>query len=148
MSIEEKITNDIKKAMKEKDVTAISALRMLKASIEELFIQKKRTQLKDEDIIKLVKTMVRRHNDSIEQFTKGKRPDLVEKEKAQLKIIKRYVPEELPAEELKKMINEAISETGATSKKDMGKVMKLVLEKAKGKADGKTVSQIVGSLLR
>jgi len=148
MSLEKKINDDLKKAMKDKDQGKISVLRMIRADIQSLSIEKKRNELNDEDIIKLVHRQAKRHKESIEQFTKGGRNDLVEKEKAELKIIELYIPEQLSEEELRKIVSEAISETGASSKADMGKVMKFVLEKAKGRADGKTVSGIVASLLK
>ena len=97
--------------------------------------------------MKIVRGQVKRHLDSIEQFGKGNRPDLVEKEKKELVILKGYMPEELPLEELKKIIDAAIKELGAGSKKDMGNVIKLVMERVKGRADGKTISQIVSASL-
>lgn len=148
MNLVEKIDSDLKKAMKDKDQNRLSALRMLKADIESLSIQKKRGELKDEDIIKLIRGRIRKHKDSIEQFEKGARGDLVENEKGQLGVLERYIPEQLSQQELEKMAKEAVSETGASSKADMGKVMKAVMEKAKGRADGKAVSQIVASLLK
>jgi uncharacterized protein YqeY len=86
---------------------------------------------------------VKQHEDSIEQFTKGNRPDLVEKEKKELEILKAYLPEELSPEVIKKIIEEAVTATGAIGIKDMGKVMKEVNAKVAGKADGKTVSDLV-----
>ena len=148
MKLEEKIDNALKSAIKGKDRDRLSTLRMLKADIESLFIEKKRSELKDEDIIKIIRTQIRKHRDSIEQFAKGGREDLVEKEKKELKVLEAYMPEGLSEEELKKMIQEAISETGAGSKKDMGKVMKAMMEKVKGRTDGKTISRIVASLLK
>ena len=143
-----KARNALKSAIKGKDRDRLSTLRMLKADIESLFIEKKRSELKDEDIIKIIRTQIRKHRDSIEQFAKGGREDLVEKEKKELKVLEAYMPEGLSEEELKKMIQEAISETGAGSKKDMGKVMKAMMEKVKGRTDGKTISRIVASLLK
>ena len=148
MRLQERIDNDLKKAMKDKDRLKLSALRMLKAGIESLAIERKRGELKDEDILKLVRTQIRKHTDSIEQFTKGGRAELAEKEKAEMKMLAPYMPEELSEEDLKTMVTEAISEAQAASKADMGKVMKLVMAKVKGRADGKKVSQMVSSLLK
>lgn len=148
MKLEEKIEKDLRQALKAKFAIKVSTLRMLKADIENLSIGKKRSELGDEDIIKLVRTQIRKHKDSIEQFTKGGRTDLAEKEKKELEILLAYMPEEVSEEELRRIAAEAIAEAGVTSKKDMGKVMKVVMEKVKGRADGKTVSQVVASLLK
>lgn len=148
MKLKEKIDADIKKAMKDKDQEKLSTLRMLKADIEAKSIENNRKELTDEDIVKLVRTQIRKHKESVEQFTKGGRAELAEKEKRETKILASYMPEELSTEELKKIVQEVISEAGATSKADMGKVMKLAMGKVKGKADGKAVSQVVSGLLK
>ncbi len=148
MSLEEKINKDLTEAVKAKDQNKVSSLRMLKADIESVFIQKKRVELKDEDVIKVIKSRIKKHKESIEQFTKGNRTDLADKEKKELEVLKPYAPQEMPKEKIEKLVKEAIAESGATSKKEMGKVMKLVMSKAGGKADGKTVSQIVSGLLK
>ena len=148
MKLEEKINSDLKQALKDKKEGVVSTLRMLKAAIESLSIERKRAELKDEDVAKLVRTQIRRRKESIEQFTKGKREDLAEKEKRELDILKVYMPEELGEEELKKIAREAIAESGAASKSEMGKVMKVMMGKVKGRADGKTVSSIVSGLLK
>jgi len=148
MKLEERIETDLKKAMKDRDQNKVSVLRMLKAEIGSLFIAKKRTELKDDDITKLIRTQFRKHKDSIEQFTKGGRAELAEKEKAEMEVLTAYMPQELSPEELEKIVREAIKETGATSKADMGKVMKIAMGKVKGRADGKAVSQAVSGLLK
>ena len=148
MKLEERIETDLKKAMKDRDQNKVSVLRMLKAEIGSLFIAKKRTELKDDDITKLIRTQIRKHKDSIEQFTKGGRAELAEKEKAEMEVLTAYMPQELSPEELEKIVREAIKETGATSKADMGKVMKIAMGKVKGRADGKAVSQAVSGLLK
>lgn len=146
-TIEGRIENEFKSAMKERDAVKVSTLRMLKAEINNLKLDENKNSLTDEEIMKIVRGQVKRHLDSIEQFGKGNRPDLVEKEKKELVILKGYMPEELPLEELKKIIDAAIKELGAGSKKDMGNVIKLVMERVKGRADGKTISQIVSASL-
>ena len=133
--------------MKARDALKVSTIRMLKAEINNLKLTGSKKELKDEDITKIIARQVKQHKDSIEQFEKGKRDDLVEKEKKELKVLLSYLPEQCSPEKLKKIITETIKELGATSKKDMGHVMKAVMEKAKGKADGKTVSQIVSGML-
>jgi len=144
--MKERIEKELKEAMKKKDEIKISCLRMLKADIHNLSIQKKE-DIKNEDIVKIIQKQVRQHKDSIEQFTKGKRDDLAEKERKELIILESFLPKQLPAEELKKVIKDVIGECGATTKKDMGKVIKEVMARIKGQADGKTVSQIVSELL-
>ena len=143
----EKINSDLKTAMKEKDILRLSALRLLKAAINNKMIELKVNELKDSDIIALIRKDVKRHLDSIEQFKKGKRDDLVKKEEAELKVLKSYLPKEASPEEIKEVVKKVIEETKACGKKDFGKVMKVTMEKLKGAADGKTVSSIVNELL-
>ena len=147
MTLEERMENEFKSAMKEKNAIKVSTLRMLKADMNNVKLDKNKKNLGDEEIVKIVQRHLRQHKDSIEQFEKGNRPDLVEKEKKELEILKRYMPEALPEKELKKIIAAAIEETSAAGKKDMGKVIKAVVEKAKGRADGKTVSRLVSVML-
>ena len=147
MQLEEKIENEFKAALKGRDAIKVSTLRMLKADINNLKLDKNKKTLADEEILKIIQRQVKQHKDSIEQFDKGKRQDLVDKETKELKILLSYMPEQCPPEELKKIAKEAIAETGATTRKDMGRVMKAVMEKVKGRADGKTVSQIVSGML-
>ncbi|UCD55574.1 MAG: GatB/YqeY domain-containing protein [Candidatus Omnitrophota bacterium] len=148
MSLEEQIENKFKTALKQKDKIQVSTLRMLKAEIINIKLEQNKKALKDEEIIKIIQRQVKQHKDSIEQFEKGKRQDLAEKEKKELAILSSYMPEQLSAEELKKIIEDVIKELEATSKSEMGKVMKSVMVRVKGRADGKKISQIVSNLLR
>jgi len=148
MTLEEKIENEFKAAMKQRDVIKISTLRMLKADINNLKLDHNKKKLTDEEIIKIIQRQVKQHKDSIEQFGKGKREDLVEKEKKELDILLRYMPEQLSEEELKKIVALVVQEVGAADKSAMGKVMKAVMEKVKGRAGGKKVSQIVSGMLK
>lgn len=145
--IEERIESELKAAMKNKDEIRISCLRMLKAEMHNLFIQK-REKLKDEDIIRVIQKQARQHNDSIEQFTKGNRDDLVTKEKKELAILESFLPQAISQEELERIAKEVISSLGAPTPNDMGRVMKEVMAKVKGRADGKVISQVVSGLLR
>ena len=147
MSLEERIENEFKAALKQKDKIKVSTLRMLKADIINIKLDQNKKTLKDEEIVKIIQRQVKQHKDSIEQFEKGKRQDLVEKEKKELDILLSYMPEQMSEEELKKIINDTIKELKATSKNEMGKVIKSVMERVKGRADGKKVSQIVLSML-
>ena len=143
----EKIDADLKTAIKKKDAAWKSALRLLKTAINNKMIEQKVNELKDSDIIALIRKDVKRHQDSIEQFKKGERDDLVKKEEAELEILKSYLPKEVSPDEIKEIVKKIIDETGASGKKDFGKVMKAVMEELKGACDGKTVSSIVNELL-
>lgn len=146
-SMSVKLDDDLKEAMKKKDSIKVSTLRMVKAAIQNMTIEKRTESLEDGDILKIISKQIKQREDSIEQFTKGQRSDLAEKETAELEILKMYLPPPLSGDELIAITKEAITEVGAQSKKDMGKVMKIVMEKVKGRADGKAVSQIVSGQL-
>ena len=141
--LEEKIFNDYKEAMKNRDTLKSSALSFLRAAMINVAIEKKKKNLDDNDCIAVIKKQIKQHQDSIEQFQKGNRQDLADKETKELEILKSYLPPELPAEEIKKIIEEAIALTGAQDMKDMGKVMKEVTAKITGRADSKLVSDLV-----
>ena len=146
--LEEKINNNLKEAMKSKDSIRVSCLRMIIADIKNASIAKQE-ELKDEDIIGVLQKQVKQHKDSIEGFKKGDRQDLVDKESKELEIIRTYLPEELKPEEIASIVKEAIKETGAKDKKDMGKVMGAVMPKVKGRADGKLVQkEVIGQLTK
>lgn len=148
MSLEKKIEADIKVSMKEKNVLKLSTLRMLKAEFENVKLDQNKKELNDGEVTKVIQRQVKTHRDSIDQFEKGKRDDLVEKEKKELDILLSYLPRQMSEEDLKKIVAETIKELGATTKKDMGRVIKTVIEKTKGKTEGKAVSQIVSSILK
>ena len=146
MSIE-KIDSDLKKAIKEKDAPRLSVLRLLKTAISNKMIELKVDKLEDNDIITLIRKDIKRHQDSIEQFKKGGRGDLVKKEGEELEVLKSYLPKEASPEEIKEIVKKVIEETNTSGKKDFGKVMKATMERLKGSSDGKTVSSIVNELL-
>ncbi len=141
--LEEKILNDYKKAMKARDQIRSSTLSFLRSSLANAAIEKKKKKLEDKEVISVIKKQVKSHLDSIEQFKKGNRQDLVDKETKELEILKSYLPPELSAEEIKKVIEEVITELGVSDIKDMGKVMKELMPKIGGQAEGKTVSNLV-----
>lgn len=143
----EKIDSDFKKAMKEKNAIQLSTLRMLKAAIYNKMIELNVNELTSSDIILLLRKDIKRHQDSIEQFKKGNRDDLVRKEEAELDILKTYLPKEASSDEIKEIVKKIIQETEAKGKKDFSTVMKAAMAKLKGAADGKTVSSIVNELL-
>ena len=143
MSLEAKLTTDIGVAMKAKDATRLTALRMLKAALMNKSIEKGRALEANEEL-QVVSTLVKQRRDSIEQFTNAGRTDLVEKETAELTVLQAYLPAAATPEEINAAVAEAIAETGASSPKDMGKVMKAVMPKLAGKnADGKAVNEAV-----
>ncbi len=145
--LEKKINDDLKGAMKEKKTIKIETLRMLKAEIKNVTISKKGTSLEDKDVFQIISKQIKQHRDSIETFSKGGREDLAEKEKQELEILQSYLPKQLSKEEIVSIVKQAIVETSAASRSDMGKVMKVVMEKVKGAAEGKLVSQIVAEQL-
>jgi len=143
MSLEEKILNDYKEAMKAKDTLKSSALNFLRAEMLNVAIAKKKQKLEDTEVLAVIRKQVKEHQDSIEQFQKGGRTDLADKESKELEILKSYLPPPLPKEQIQKIIEEVASELGAKDMKDMGRVMKEVSAKCAGAADGKTVSELV-----
>ncbi len=143
MLLEEKIMNDYKQAMKDKDALKASALSFLRSQLQYAMIDKKLDKLPDGDVIAVIKKQVKQRLDSIEQFEKGNRPDLAQKEKAEAEILKNYLPREMSREELEGLIEKTIQETGAKSIKDMGAVMKVLLEGLAGRCDNKLVSELV-----
>jgi len=148
MDTYEKIESQMKDAMKHKDSLKLSVLRMAIAAVRNTEIVKKVKKLEEGDVLQVIQKMIKEHRESITQFEKGNRPDLVEKEKRELEVLQRYVPKEMGLEELTSIVNIAVQESGFTSKADAGKVMKVVMERVKGKADGKIVNKIVLSLLK
>jgi uncharacterized protein YqeY len=164
MSLKEKIEEDLKRAMKEKKEREISVLRLLKNAIflkekekrYKIFSQKKgikeeelekESQLSDEEIIEVILSEIKKRKEAILEFEKGKREDLVKKEGEEIEILRRYLPEQLSEEEIRKLAKEIIEKVGAKEMKDMGKVMKELMPKVKGRAEGEVVSKIVKELL-
>jgi uncharacterized protein YqeY len=133
-------------AAKATDKIRLSALRMLKNGLHNREIDLKR-ELNEAEFLQLLSGMVKQRKDSIEQFDKGGRPDLVEKEEAELKVIREFMPAQMSETELDAIIAEAIRETGAAGVRDMGKVMKFLMPRVTGKADGKTVGEKVKLIL-
>ncbi|PNR93498.1 aspartyl-tRNA amidotransferase subunit B [Petrotoga miotherma DSM 10691] len=140
------LNNDLKKYMKEKNTLALNAVRSIISEIKNKEVEKG-SELTEEEIVQLIKKQIKMREDSIEQFEKADRKDLAEKERKEVEILQEYLPEQLSDEELRKIIEETIKEVNATSKKDFGKVMKLVIQKVQGRADGKKISEILSTLL-
>ncbi len=146
MSLLDRINEDLKKAMKEKDSLRLSCLRMLKTAIKKVQVEKAR-QLNDEEIIAVIHSLIKKGKEAVENFKRGNRADLAEKEEKEIKIFYEYLPEQLTSEEIEKIVKDAISEVKATSIKDLGKVMKVAMSKVAGRAQGKDVSEIAKRLL-
>jgi len=147
MSLSKQIVADLTAAMKAQDAAKTSTLRMVKAAMMNRQIEKG-GELDDDEMFKLLRSLVKQRRDSIEQYGKAGRIDLVEKESAEIAVIDAYLPKAAAAEEIEQAVAQAISETGATSMKDMGKVMKTAQALLAGKnADSRTVSEIVKAKL-
>jgi uncharacterized protein YqeY len=143
MTLADQVTSDIATAMKAKDQGRLSALRMLKAAIMNKGVEKGR-DLEDAEVLQVVSSLVKQRRDSIEQFQKAGRNDLVDKESGEIKVLEQYLPPAASAEEIDAAVAAAIAESGATSVKDIGKVMKAVMPKLAGKnADGRTINEAV-----
>lgn len=147
MNLKEQILTDVTIAMKAKDAARTSTLRMLKAAIVNRQIDKG-GELDEEELLKLLRSQVKQRRDSVEQYGKGGRQDLVDKELAEIVVIEGYLPQAASQEEIGKAVAEAIAETGATSMKEMGAVMKAVMPRLAGKnAEGRAVSEAVKAKL-
>jgi len=141
--LEDRIQKDYVEAMKARDSLRSNAVNFLRAKIKDVRINERKEVLTDEDVIVVIKKQIKQRQDSIEQFKAGGRQDLVDKEEAELKILKSYLPEELGQEQLQSIITETMKETGASTMKDMGMLMKAVGAKIQGRADNKLVSELV-----
>ena len=142
MGFDEKINSEMILATKAQDKVRLSAIRMMKTAIHNREIDLKR-KMNETEFLQLLSSMVKQRKDSIDQFKKGGREDLVNKEEAELKVIQEFMPDQMSEEDIDKEIGKAISEVGAVGIKDMGKVMKILMPKLTGKADGKMVGEKV-----
>lgn len=163
MSLKEKIQADIKKAMQDKDQIRVSVLRMVLAAVfnkekekrmklaksgEEIEKLEEMSKLTDEEIIAVISSEAKKHKDSIEQYQKGNRSDLVGQEQKELEILKEYLPEQMPEDEIRKLVKEKIDQLGASGPQDIGRIMGALMAQIKDKADGSLVSRIVQEELK
>lgn len=146
MSLKEQLINDMKEAMKAHDKDRLAVIRMVRGAVRQQEIDGKK-ELGDEDVLAVIGKEVKMRRDSIEEFRKGGREDLVEKTEAEIAVLMPYLPAQLSEEEIRGLVQAAVKQTGAASPKDMGKVMGVLMPKVKGRADGKTVNAIVRSML-
>jgi len=147
MPTQETLSQEIKTAMLAKDADRLSTLRLLKSAVGYAQIERKTENLSEADFVSVVQKEVKKRRDSIEQFEKGNRPELAEKEKKEIVVLETFLPKPLAPEELEQLVKATILELNAASKKDMGPVIKAIQAKAAGRADGKTISSLVGKLL-
>ena len=146
MSLKDAISEDIKSAMRSKDSATLSSLRLLSAAIKQKEVDDQ-ISLNDDDILFVLQKMLKQRQDSIDAFRKAKRNDLLEKEENEVKVLSKYMPEQLSSEEVEKVVIKAIEISSATSMKDMGKVMGLVKNEISGRANMGDVSKIIKSKL-
>lgn len=148
MSLKERLTEDMKQAMKDKAAgkLRLSVIRMVRANIKNVEIDKKK-ELSEEEVLEVVAKEVKTRRDSLEEFQKANRPDLVQSLEQEIAILTQYLPEQLSEAEVRKLVTEAVTATQALTPKDMGKVMAVLMPKVKGRADGKMVNTIVREML-
>ena len=146
MNLKDTIKNDIKEAMKAKDTVKRDALRLLASAFKQIEVDQ-RIELSDEDCVKIITKQVKQRNDSMTQYKDAGRDDLYDKEKAELDLFTTYLPAQLSEDELKDALTAIITKLGATSMKDMGKVMGMASKELQGKADGKRINECVKTLL-
>lgn len=147
MSLQSQIVDALKQSMIAKDADRTGTLRLIKAALGYAMIEKKVEALSDADVLAVVQREAKKRKDAIDEYEKAGRPELAAKELAELKTISEFLPKQLSPEEVEALVRDAIAEVGATSKKDMGIVMKAAQAKAAGRADGKAISALVGRLL-
>ena len=142
MTLQEQLLQDMKTAMKAKEQARVATIRFLRSAIKNREIEIGK-QLQDENVLQVIASLVKQHKDSIEQYQKGGRDDLVAKEQASLSILESYLPQQLSEEEIQSLITEAIEAVQATSVKEMGKVMQYIMPRVQGRADGRVINQLV-----
>jgi uncharacterized protein YqeY len=147
MDLKERLTGDCRQAMKDGDKLKVSTIRLILSEIKNAEIAK-RAELDEDELLSVVSREARKRRESIEEFGKGGRQDLVDKEESELEMIESYMPEQLSEDEVRRTVEQTIADVGATSASDLGKVMGALMPRLKGKADGKKVNQMVRELLQ
>lgn len=146
MTLNERLSEDMKQAMKDKDKFRLSVIRMIRSSIKNIEIDQRKT-LDDDEVLDILNREIKQRKDSLQDFEKAGREDLVDPLKAEIAIISEYMPQQLSEDEIKEIVQQTIQQVGASSKADMGKVMSALMPKVKGRADGKLVNQLVQQFL-
>ncbi|SDK53504.1 GatB/YqeY domain-containing protein [Sediminibacillus albus] len=147
MSLAERLNQDMKQAMRNKDKQTLSVIRMVKASLQNEAIKLGKDGLSEEEELTVLSRELKQRKDSLQEFKEAGRDDLAEKLDDEIKVLQAYMPKQLSQEELEQIVQATISEVGATSKKDMGTVMSAIMPKVKGQADGSQVNQLVSKHL-
>lgn len=147
MTLQERIEQECTAAMKAQDAAKVSTLRMLKADLANAAIAQRQERLPDPQVLDVIRRQIKQHRESLEAFQKGGRADLVAKETKELAMLEQYLPPQWSEEALATLVQECVKAAGATGPQDLGKVMKLAMERAKGQADGKRVNQLVAQAL-
>jgi len=147
MSWQARLSQELKTAMLAREADRLSTLRLLKTAVSYAQLERKADELSEFQFVAVVQKEVKKRRDAIEQYEKGGRPELAEKEKREIQVLESFLPEPLSAAELEQLIKATIQELGATSKEEMGPVIKAVQAKAAGRADGRSISAVVGRLL-
>ncbi|TYZ27224.1 GatB/YqeY domain-containing protein [Selenomonas caprae] len=147
MSLKEQLTTDMKEAMKSHDKDRLAVIRMVRGAIRQQEIDGQK-ELSDEDVIAVMSKEIKMRKDSIEEFKKGGREDLIAKTQAEIDVLMPYMPAQLSEDEVRELVKAAVAATGAATPKDMGKVMGALMPKVKGRADGKLVNTLVRSMLQ
>ncbi len=142
MTLKERLNSDMKEALKAHDAARLSAIRMIISAYRNKEIDS-RKDLDDEGMLSVLSTAAKQRRESIEQYGKAGRKDLVDKETAELEVIQSYMPKQMSKEEIEALVKEAVAESGAKGPSDMGKAMKILMPKVKGRADGKLVNELV-----
>ena len=143
MSLVERLNSDMKQAMKNREKDKLSVIRMLKASLQNEGIKLGKQELSEDEELTVLSRELKQRKDSLQEFDKAGRQDLTDKLHAEIAVVESYMPKQLSEEELDALVTEAIAQTNATSKADMGKVMSAIMPKVKGKADGSLVNKLV-----
>lgn len=146
--LQEQIDVDLRDAMRAKDEIRLSTLRLLKSAVTYAGIAKNTEKMDDVEIVKVIQREVKKREEAIENYVKGARPELAEKEKKELAILQSYLPAQIPEEELARIVEQAVAKTGASTKAQMGMVIKEVMAEVQGRADGKRISALVSRKLR
>jgi uncharacterized protein YqeY len=147
MGLKEQIPEDLKNALRNKKTLELSVLRMLQAALKNKEIDNKKETLTDEVVISVVGAEIKKRRDAVREFEKVNRPDAADQEKAEIEILMKYMPQQMSEDEIRDVVKSAVEETRAESMKDIGKVMKALMPKVKGKADGSIVNKIVKEML-
>ena len=145
--LSDQIDSDLKVAMKERNLVGLDALRMLKSAIKNKSIEKKTDSLPDKAVLELIQKLIKQRKESIEQFKKGNRQDLEDKETKEIALLERYLPSQLSDADLQNLVRETIDVTHARTRSEMGRVMKEIMPKIKGRADSKRINEIALRLL-